>query len=79
MAIKVQVKGDKKFEDAFATTECCNGTYVNDAFGQYGQTWATPVDAINLNPAYTTPMLDGLYGQSFLGAQTPRNAKGKRS
>jgi HSP20 family protein len=64
MAIKVQVKGDKKFEDTFATTECCNGTYVNDAFGQYGQTWATPVDALNLNPAYTTTMLDGLYSQT---------------
>lgn len=64
MAIKVQVKGDKKFEDTFATTECCNGTYVNDAFGQYGQTWATPVDAINLNPAYTTTMLDGLCTQT---------------
>ena len=64
MAIKIQVKGDKKFEDTFATTECCNGTYVNDAFGQFGQTWATPVDAINLNPAYTTTMLDGLYAQT---------------
>ena len=64
MAIKIQVKGDKKFEDTFTTTECCNGTYVNDAFGQFGQTWATPVDAINLNPAYTTTMLDGLCQQT---------------
>ena len=61
MAIKIQVKGDKKFEDTFATTECCNGTYVNDAFDQ---TWAAPVDAINLNPAYTTTMLDGLCQQT---------------
>ena len=73
MAIKVQVKGDKKFNDSFTTTDCCNGSYVNDAFGQYGQTWATPMDAVNVSPAYTTTTLDGLYAQPFYGSQIPAN------
>jgi HSP20 family molecular chaperone IbpA len=71
MAINVQVKGDKKFNDSFTATDCCNSSYVNDVFGQRGQAWATPMDTINVTPACTTTMPDGLYGQSFIGSQIP--------
>lgn len=56
MAIKVQVKGDQKFDNSFADSTRCNGTYINDAFG--------------VNP-YTTTTLDGTFGTSFVGSQVP--------
>ena len=56
MAIKVQVKGDQKFDNSFADSTCCNGTYINDAYG--------------VNP-YTTPTLDGTFGAPFMGSQVP--------
>ena len=80
MAIKVQVKNDKQFEDTFTTTECCNGTFANDAFARSNQSWAAPVNARNFNPAYTTTMLDGLCTQtpaslaSLFDASTTRPA-----
>ena len=56
MAIKVQVKGDQKFDNSFADSSRCNGTYINDAFG--------------VNP-YTTTTLDGTFGTPFVGNQVP--------
>jgi len=56
MAIKVQVKGDQKFDNSFADSTCCNGTFINDAY--------------SVNP-YTTPTLDGTYGMPFIGNQVP--------
>ena len=56
MAIKVQVKGDQKFDNSFADSTCCNGTYINDAYG--------------VNP-YTTTTLDGTFGAPFMGSQVP--------
>jgi len=71
MAIKVQVKGDKKFDQTYADSSYCNGTFVNEAFGPFAQPVVSPVDAINFNSSYTTPMLDGTCGMPFIGSQVP--------
>jgi len=56
MAIKVQVKGDKQFDNTYADNNCCNGTFINDAYG--------------VSP-FTTTTLDGTYGLPFIGSQVP--------
>jgi len=71
MAINVQVKSDKKFDDSFTTTDCCNSNNVNDSFVQSGQRWATPMGAAGATPTYTTMMLDGLYSQEMMGSRIP--------
>ncbi len=68
MAINVQIKGDRKFEDTVATNNYRNGTSVNNA---YTQPWMTGVDAFNTNPMYTTPMHDGMTAQAFYASQVP--------
>ena len=68
MAINVQIKGDRKFEDAVATNDYRNGTTVNNA---YTQPWIAGLDAFNMNPMYTTPTLDGMTAQAFYASQVP--------
>jgi len=68
MAINVQIKGDKKFEDTVATNEYRNGTTVNNA---YTQPWISGLDAFNSNQMYTTPTLDGMSAQAFYANQVP--------
>ena len=68
MAINVQIKGDRKFEDTVATNNYRNGTSVNNA---YTQPWMTGLDAFNTNPMYTTPMHDGTTAQAFYASQVP--------
>ncbi len=68
MAINVQIKGDRKYEDTVATNEYRNGTYVNNA---YTQPWIAGLDAFNPNQMYTTPMLDGMSAKAFYANQVP--------